>query len=159
LGIVVLTNAYPIGEAEGLGATFMDLALYGKPTRDWLAFFKQIFSDPAVIGTFLGFDYSKPPASPTPASPNGAYVGTYSNDFFGDIQVIEKDGGLAIIEGPRPMTFPMTHYDRDIFTYETAGENAVGASGVTFMLGPDGKASRVLVENLDIRGEGAFRRK
>jgi CubicO group peptidase (beta-lactamase class C family) len=32
LGIVVLTNAYPIGVAEGLGQTFIDTALYGKPT-------------------------------------------------------------------------------------------------------------------------------
>ncbi len=36
LGIVVLTNAYPIGVAEALGTTFLDLALYGKPTQDWL---------------------------------------------------------------------------------------------------------------------------
>src|SRR5881296_1589726 len=35
LGIVVLTNAYPLGIAEALGTTFLDIALYGKPTQDW----------------------------------------------------------------------------------------------------------------------------
>src|SRR6059036_549446 len=30
LGIVVLTNAYPLGIAEALGTTFLDIALYGK---------------------------------------------------------------------------------------------------------------------------------
>jgi hypothetical protein len=43
LGIVVLTNAYPLGIAEALGTTFLDLALYGKPTQDWLVLFKQAF--------------------------------------------------------------------------------------------------------------------
>src|SRR5437870_9196686 len=50
LGIVVLTNGYPVGITEGLGATFADVALYGRPTRDWLALFKQVFADPAEIG-------------------------------------------------------------------------------------------------------------
>src|SRR5438046_2276659 len=65
LGIVVLTNAYPLGIAEALGTTFVDIALYGNPTKDWFPLFKQVYSNPATIGTVLGFDYSKPPASAT----------------------------------------------------------------------------------------------
>ena len=158
LGIVVLTNAYPIGVAEGLGQTFIDTALYGKPTQDWLALFKQIFANPAAIGVVVGTDYSKPPASPTPALKNAAYLGTYTNAYFGDIVVIEKDGALAIVAGPHNMTFVLKHYDRDIFTYETAGENAAGMTGVIFTLGADSKASTVLVEHLNVRGEGTFTR-
>ena len=158
LGVVVLTNAYPIGVAEALGTTFLDTALYGKPTQDWFAIFKHAFSNPAAIGTVLGFDYSRPPASPTPALKSSAYVGRFTNDYFGDISIIEKDGGLAIVEGPRNKTFPMQHYDRDTFAYETQDENAVGKSGVTFTIAPDGKANQVLVENLNVRGEGTFKR-
>ena len=158
LGIVVLTNAYPIGVAEGLGVTFMDVALYGKPTQDWLAVFKKIFSDPATLGVVTGFDYSKPAVSPSPALKNEAYIGTYTNNFFGDISIVEKDGGLAIVQGPQNKTFPMKHYDRDTFTYETEGENAVGTSGVTFTIGADAIATQVLVENLNVRGEGTFKR-
>src|SRR5213083_2129516 len=158
LGIAVLTNAYPLGIAEALGTTFMDIALYGKPTQDWFALFKQVYSNPAAIGTVLGFDYSKAPASSAPALKNNAYVGRYTNDYFGDISIVEKDGGLAIMQGPKNKTFPMKHYDRDTFTYETQGENAVGMSGITFTVGPDGKAAQVLVENLNVRGEGVFKR-
>jgi hypothetical protein len=158
LGIGVLTNAYPIGMAEALGTTFLDIALYGKPTQAWLAIFKQVFSSPTATGTVLGFDYSKPPGSPSPASKNSAYLGRYTNDFFGDISIIEKNAGLAIVRGPKKMTIAMKHYDRDTFTYETEGENAVGRSGVTFTLGPDGRATRVLVENLNVHGEGTFKR-
>src|SRR6184192_1644250 len=91
LGVVVLTNAYPIGIAEALGTIFLDTALYGKPTQDWLVLFKQRFSNPAAIGTVLGFDYSKPPGSPWPASKNNAYLGSYTSDYFGEISVLEKD--------------------------------------------------------------------
>ena len=103
-------------------------------------------------------NYSERAASPAPAEPNPAYLGTYSNDFFGEIAVIEKEGGLAIVQGPKKMTFPMTHWDRDTFTYETEGESSLGTVGITFTMGPDGKSRRVLVENLNIRGEGVFDR-
>ena len=158
LGVAVLTNAYPIGLVEALATTFLDIALYGKPTQDWFTLFKQVYSNPAAIGTVPGFDYSKPPATPAPALKNEAYIGRYANDFFGDISIIEEDSGLAIVQGPKKMTFPMKHYDRDTFTYETEGENAVGTSGITFTIGPDGKAIQVLVENLNVRGEGSFKR-
>jgi hypothetical protein len=158
LGIVVLTNGYPIGLAEGLGTIFVDLALYGRSTQDWFTLYKQMYSNPATTGTVLGFDYSKPPAAPGLALKNGAYVGKYANDFFGEISITEKDRGLTIVEGPQQRTFPMKHYQRDTFTYQTEGENAVGVSGITFTIGPNGKAIQVLVENLNAHGEGIFKR-
>src|SRR5439155_26962174 len=55
-------------------------------------------------------------------------------------------------------TFPIKRYARHTFTYETEGENAVGRSGITFTVGPDGMAAQVVVENLNVRGEGTFKR-
>src|SRR6184192_1924987 len=158
LGIVVLTNAYPIGFAEALGTTFVDLALYGRSTRDWFALFKKVFSNPAVLGLTPGFDYTKAPASPAAALKPETYAGTYQNDFFGEISVSEQGGALAMIIGPRNKSFPMQHYDRDTFTYQTEGENAVGLSGVIFTIGADGKATEMTVENLNIHGDGTFKR-
>jgi hypothetical protein len=91
-------------------------------------------------------------------SKNCAYVGRYTNDYFGDVSVVEKNGGLAIVQGPKNKTFPMQHYDRDTFIYATEGENGVGRSGITFTIGPDGKAAQVVVENLNVHGEGTFKR-
>jgi CubicO group peptidase (beta-lactamase class C family) len=158
LGVVVLTNAFPFGVAEGLASTFVDYALYGKSTQDWLAVYKNAFSQMLQAEASQVGNYSERPASPAPAAANPAYLGAYSNDFFGEIAVIEKEGRLAIVQGPKKMTFPMTHWDRDTFTYETEGESSLGTAGITFTMGPDGKARRVLVENLNIRGEGVFDR-
>ena len=62
------------------------------------------------------------------------------------------------MQGLKNKTFPMKHYDRDTFTYETEGENAVGRSGITFTIGPDGRATQLVVENLNVRGDGTFKR-
>ncbi len=157
LGVVILSNGTANGVSEGLAATFLDLALYGQAKRDWLETFKGVVQ--AVMAPDPAYAvYATPPAAPTPALANSAYVGTYTNDFFGDISIIEQDGGLAIVEGPKGMTFPMTHFDRDVFTYVTEGENAVGTVGIVFAVGANGKALNVLVENLDVRGEGTFSR-
>jgi hypothetical protein len=45
-----------------------------------------------------------------------------------------------------------------VFVYQPAGENAAGPSGVTFTVGAGRKATRVVVENLDIHGQGTFTR-
>lgn len=63
-----------------------------------------------------------------------------------------------MVTGPQKQTFSLTHYDRDTFTYETVGENAVGITGVTFTIAPDGKALSVDVENFNIHGQGVFTR-
>lgn len=158
LGIVVLTNSSPVGVAEGLAITFIDTAINGKPARDWLAFFKKVFVDPSVIGVIKGFDYSKTPSPLVPAASNKAYVGTYTNDFYGEISIVERDGGLAVVMGPQKLKLPMSHYNRDVFTFETVGENASGKSGLTFTVGAGGKANTLLVEHFNEFDQGEFTR-
>ncbi|MBA3810303.1 MAG: serine hydrolase [Caulobacteraceae bacterium] len=158
LGVVVLANATPVGVAEALAFTFVDQALHGGQTQDWPALFAKIFADPASLGVFPGFDYAKRPASPSPALASRAYAGTYANDYFGRAEVAERGGRLVLTIGPRGMAFPLTPYDRDTFTYRTTGENAVGLTGATFTLGPDGKATTLTLEALNEHGDGVFKR-
>jgi CubicO group peptidase (beta-lactamase class C family) len=155
LGVLILTNGSPSGVPEGLAANFIDDALYGAPTQDWLNIYKGAFAQ--MMGSMQGTLYPAV-ANPTPASADAAYVGSYANDFFGDVDVVEKDGGLAVLIGPDKRAFAMTHYDRDIFTFETIGENASGASGMFFTIGRDGKATGVTIEAFNVAGEGVFAR-
>ena len=64
-------------------------------------------------------DYSKAPAQPTPGLPNDACVGAYHNDFFGDVEIVAKDGGLVMQQGPKKTPFLLNYYVRDVFFYET----------------------------------------
>jgi hypothetical protein len=85
-------------------------------------------------------DLDTPPADATQAAPDAAYLGTYHNDYYGDAEIAQAAGGLVLRIGPQPLEFPLTHYDRDTFTWQPAGENAAGRSGLSFLIGADGAA-------------------
>ena len=157
LGIVVLTNSAPIGLPETLAQSFIEWATVGKITRPWATLYKQGFAAMDEEG-HSQTDYAKGVPTAAPALSSSAYIGNYRNDFFGEIEIAPSGDGLVMRLGPKPMEFPLTKYSHDTFYYGTPGENAVGLSGVTFTLGPDGKASSVYIENLDAYGLGTFKR-
>lgn len=158
LGICVLTNGYPTGVAESFANTFMDLAVEGKTSQNWFPLFHAIFSDPATLGINTENSYKTPAINPTAALANKAYVGTYTNELFGSANVIERDGGLVLQLGPKKMEFPMTHYDRDIFTFDPHTEDLSGPCGLRFGVGERGTAIGVLVEPLNSDRDGWFLR-
>lgn len=159
LGIVVLTNAAPIGVPEAIGMEFLDRALYGAPTADWTTIFADVFARMNAAEAALIADYSTPPASPSPAGPLDGYTGTYMSDMYGELRVIKKNDQLVLALGPKDRTIPLKHWDRDIFLYEMESENLVGPSGLFFTMGPEGKALSVTAENLNRTGQGTFLRK
>ncbi|MFD9092283.1 serine hydrolase [Streptomyces collinus] len=157
LGIVVLTNGQPVGVPEAVAAAFFDIAQNGRQTVDWLPFYEKVVRAAAYTGA-SPTDYAKPPAGAAPAKADAVYTGTYANAYYGPLAVTrDSGGGLSMKLGPRGMTFPLTHYSGDTFSYRTRGENAVGLSGVTFHVGP-GRATSVTVEHLDANGLGTFSR-
>lgn len=158
LGIVVLTNGQPVGIPEAIGASFFDLALKGKVERDWVAAYKPLFAELMKPDYGLSTDYSKPPANVSPALSLDAYVGIYHSDYYGELEVVEKDKKLQLLLGPKKTAYAMQHWDRDTFTYQPAGENAGGLSGVTFTIGLNRKGVQVVLENLNAQRQGAFQR-
>jgi hypothetical protein len=158
LGIVVLTNAAPVGVPEALSASFIDLALNGKVGKDWGEFYERAFAELSKPTYGTAADYSRPPARRSPPLPPEAYLGTYGNAYFGDIEVAEKGGALVLRMGPKKKPFPLRHWDRDVFVYQPVGEMAAGLSGVIFWVGPGRRGMKVVVENLDAHGEGTFLR-
>uniref|UniRef100_B8HV34 Beta-lactamase n=1 Tax=Cyanothece sp. (strain PCC 7425 / ATCC 29141) TaxID=395961 RepID=B8HV34_CYAP4 len=155
LGIAVLTNSSPIGLPETIAESFADLVIAGRVQRDWAALFKQAF---AAMITPQSTDYRKPPTPATPALPPSAYLGSYRNDYAGEIAIISQNGKLLLQFGPRKTTYPLRHYNRDLFTYLAPGENGGVLSGVTFTIGADGQASSVTLENFLQEGAGTFTR-
>ena len=158
LGIAVLSNAAPTGIPEGMNQSFFDLLLKGKLEKDWIKLANQMFEE--MVKNSVGYttDYAKPPARVSPALPFEAYAGAYHNTYFGDVEIAPKDGALLLRLGPKKTAFALRHWDRDVFIYQPVGESAGGLSGVTFWVGPDQKASKVVIENLDTNGQGTFTR-
>ncbi|MFI8387382.1 serine hydrolase [Streptomyces sp. NPDC085540] len=151
LGIVVLTNGAPVGLPDAVALDFFDYAEHGKVSTDWLpltaAAYAAALTPPGAPTT----DYAHPPTGAQPARDSAAYTGTYDNPYYGKATVTADDkGALTLALGPEPLRFPLTHYDGDTFSFMTAGENAVGRTGVVFADGT------LRVEYLDANHLGTF---
>jgi CubicO group peptidase (beta-lactamase class C family) len=158
LGIAVLTNAAPIGAAETIALEFLDLAQFGEIRQNWAELLAARFAQMNEPTYGAEVDYAAPPKRGTPALPLDAYIGPYDNDLYGPLAIEQADGGLALRLGPEMTAYPMTHFERDVFSFQPPGENAYGPSGVSFLVGPEGRALSVTIEYLDAWGQGRFAR-
>jgi CubicO group peptidase (beta-lactamase class C family) len=158
LGIVVLTNAAPRGVPEAVAQSFLDLATTGRLDRDYLPLYEAGFAREFAPNYGTTTDYTRPPVRPSPPLAFESYAGAYRNDYYGEIEIAADVGGLVLHMGPKKAPYPMWHWNRDVFLYQPTGENAYGPSAVTFVVGAEQKATRVVIENLDIHGEGGFER-
>ena len=82
----------------------------------------------------------------------------YHNDVYGDIDVIAQGDGLALVEGPAKMTYPMTHLDGDTFTVVRYPELPDGKDLVAFTMGSDGTASSMDIGDGEGPGTGVLQR-
>lgn len=160
LGIAVLSNAFPTGAPEGLADTFFDLVMKGEATRDWNTdwgrLYDQLFG-PAIEAAARR--YGTPPTSPRPALPLSSYAGTYANPYVGQAVVAEREGELEIRLGPDgSQIIPLSHFDRDLFTYRPFEEMPDMLLAITFTIGQDGKAAQVEIEHLNDLGLGVLKR-
>jgi len=158
VGIVILTNAQPIGVAETLGMEFADLVQFGKVTRDWFAAYAGLLAPiNAPFGTRVG---KVQPANPAPSLDPAAYSGTYANDYYGDAVIVRQRDGLVLKIGPVPTEFAFTHLDGNMFTFTPHSENASegSISTATFATDSSGKVTTLTIEWLDQNGIGTFKR-
>ena len=155
LGIVVLSNAFPTGLPEAVADTFFDFVHEGNPTQKWLAFWNTVY-DQSVAGTTDRIAmYARPIAKPSAALRNAGYVGSYTNDYMGDIEVVEMNGALTLLLGPQKQAFALKHYDRDLFLYYPVPELPNVPAVVSFTVGADQQATNVDIEGLE---KGQFKR-
>jgi CubicO group peptidase (beta-lactamase class C family) len=158
LGVVVLSNAFPTGVPDALCDIYFDLVFKGAVIDDWVTKWNAVYGSlfgPAVEAAKK--IYGTPPASPSPALPTTAYEGMYANDYLGKAEVVASDGGLRLKLGPNgEKSFPLKHFDRDLFIYFPEEETPDLPFAVTFEVGPDQKASQVTIEDLNDNGQGVL---
>ncbi|OBB61903.1 serine hydrolase [Mycobacterium sp. 852013-51886_SCH5428379] len=150
VAIVALTNATPSGVPESLTAQFADLVQFGEVREDWYALYKAPFEQmEQPVGDLVG----KPrPVNPAPSPPPASLAGVYDNAFWGPATVTEAGGTLGLRIGPRGDTWPLKHWDANVFTFEFVSENSPpgSVSKATF----DG--DRLTLEYFDDHHDGVF---
>jgi CubicO group peptidase (beta-lactamase class C family) len=158
LGIVVLSNAFPTGLPEAVAETFFDLVHDGKPRSDHLTPWEHAFAAWLQVAAQAIAAFKTPPSPVQPALANDAYLGTYTNDYLGDVSVTASASGLVLQVGPNKMAFPLKHWNRDVFLSYSTPEVPDWPSPVTFTIGPDGKASQMFIDALKNNGQGVLTR-
>lgn len=157
IGIIVLTNASPVGAAEAIVSQFMDIVQYGVATRDWYeGYHKLMAAYFQPVGDLAG---ATRPASPAPAQPLAAYTGAYANSYYGPVEIVAANGGLKLLIGPQRQTMPLAHWSGDTFAMEPSGENAPDGSrsSVRFSMGK-GAATGLIIDYLNRDDLGVWRR-
>ncbi|MBO0680294.1 serine hydrolase [Mycolicibacterium sp. S2-37] len=150
VAIVALTNATPSGVPETLTAQFADLVQFGEIREDWWTLYKAPFMQmEEPVGELVG---TPRPVNPAPSPPPASLAGVYNNDFWGPATVSEAGGTLGLQVGPRGDTWPLKHWDGNVFTFEFVSENSPpgSVSKATF----DG--DRLTLEYFDDEHNGVF---
>lgn len=157
LGIVVLTNAPPIGAAEAIAASFADMVEFGEVKRDWFEGYRSRLAPlTAPAGELAG---RKASADARASRPLETYRGTYENAYYGAATITVHEGSLRLAVGPADTAFTMTPWEEDSFIIEPFNENQPrgSVSKVTFEM-TDGAANAVRIEHLDAYRDGVFTR-
>jgi CubicO group peptidase (beta-lactamase class C family) len=153
LGIVVLCNAFPTGVPDGLADNFFDLVERGSLTRNRIEDWNPIYAGIGAAFAASGLPYETAPESPTPAMPASAYAGVFANDYVGPVEISGEEGALELRMGPEPLVFPLTHFERDVFTYQVDLEPPAPLTGATFLIGPDGVAHALILDYFSGNGQ------
>ena len=114
IGVLALTNSAPVGLPESICLTFLDFLHYGKQQRDYLPLFGHVMDQMIAESQKASADYATlpPPAIPTAAKPLAAYVGTYSNKYFGTLEVALQNNRLILRLPPRGAYYELSRSGR-----------------------------------------------
>lgn len=153
LAIAVITNGPPMGMPEAIAAEFADIVRYGTSTQeDWLAL---IAPHIASEETKDHKKYSAAASNPGKVNADSAYVGRYTNAFYGPLTVGTSGAGLWFTAGPNKERWPLKHFSGDEFFFTTTGEDESGLSGATFTTSGN-RATALTIGAWDHEGLGRF---
>ena len=155
IGIVILSN-YVTELPELLAFRFFD-QYAGKPAKDLSA---EALAESEKMKK--GEKARKPvaPQNPLAAMPLEKYVGDYSNNVYGKINISVVDGKLTVVMGPKKEKLALQHWDKDIFAMHWLSDGLGSEFGFAiFQVEPQGKVTRVTLDSLNQDDElGIFKR-
>jgi CubicO group peptidase (beta-lactamase class C family) len=155
IGIVVITNAAPVGLPEAVALHFLDIFERGTPLHDYMSYVRPAFAAMRAGAMDGSKNYSvlTPPANPAPGPEPSTLTGTYRNLYFGNV-VLEEQQGKFILRLPLLGTYyELSHWDGNTWTYFIGNEMSGAARrGVEF------QGNTVRIENLKVAYDPVFTR-
>ncbi|MBY8978381.1 serine hydrolase [Rhodobacteraceae bacterium NNCM2] len=157
VGIVVLSNASPVGAVESIGASFNDMVQFGRVTRDWFSGYEGLFEP---FYTPIGFTAGEQAPAAAAPPPTASYcVGRYGHPYFGTVEVREDGDGLVLLVGPEPLKLPLHPWDGSTMVFDFTNENAVtGSRSAATFSGKGNEADELEIELFMLNGPARFGR-
>jgi CubicO group peptidase (beta-lactamase class C family) len=118
----------------------------GRPHVDWVARYRTLKQQRITEALAALKTAAASPAAVGPSLPLTGYAGTYSDPWYGNIEIAPKDGKLTIDFKSTPrMTGTLEHYQYDTFVARL-DDRSIEPPYVTFSLNADGKVDRVTMK-------------
>ncbi|TWI69214.1 CubicO group peptidase (beta-lactamase class C family) [Pseudoduganella lurida] len=145
LGFAITINSEDGALVRGLMYELLDHYL-GAPFNDWPAKYRAHSGRQVAEGLGLLKAAQRTPAKVGPSAPASALAGTYSDPWYGNIDIASAPSGLTIDFKSTPrMSGRLEHWQYD--TYITRFDDpALEPAYVTFALDGDGKVARVTMK-------------
>ena len=129
MALVVMTNRFPEGNllTGSISNGWNELYYTGRIEKDWYGDAEKHLQE--------AFDAMTPepveiPASPKPSRELVYYAGSYTQDYYGTIRVVEEDGILMVYPGRSTTPSALAPYDADTFSM-ASGQGLVKFSAGT----------------------------
>ena len=147
VGLVILTNINSTHLPFALRSRIFD-AYLGLPERDWSAEMLEAVNALKKQVEALKAEYEPKPIGGTkPSLPLSEYTGTYANDLYGEIKILENNGNLVAELGPYAVRENLDHWDFDIFQM-TFSSPLLPDLPVTFIIDVTGGVSKLEIPEL-----------
>jgi CubicO group peptidase (beta-lactamase class C family) len=145
VGFSIIINSEDSELIVGLEYELLDHYL-GRPANQWPEKFIAYKRDRLAKGMAAYQATVATPAKIGPSLPLARYVGTYTDPWYGNIEVTQDDKGLRINFASTPrMGGRLEHWQYDSFVTRL-DDKAIEAAYVTFGLDADGKVERVTMK-------------
>ena len=148
MAIVVLTNGFPGGHVlkKAVINGWDDLYFTGAVQKDWYSEIEAGVAAAMKPGASAAGPLEPLPLAPAgakPSRPASAYLGSYSQDYYGTLRVEPDTGGLRLYAGHLTEPFFLVPYDGDTFREKGTG------TAVKFTTGSNGTVTGVHVVMFD----------
>ncbi|PKG32193.1 serine hydrolase [Methanoregula sp.] len=129
MALVVLTNRFPEGNplTTSISNGWNELYYTGRIGKDWYGEAEQNLQ--AALDSMTPQQVEKP-ASPKPFRDLKYYTGSYMQDYYGTVRIVEEAGTLMVYPGHSTTPFALEPYDGDTFS-EASGEGLVNFTAGT----------------------------
>ena len=157
LGIAVLTNQESGAAFESLTYLILDHFLKA-PYTDWVAAYKRVNARRDSIQAAADRKSSvRTDTMSTPPMPLERYAGTYTDPWYGDMEITLRDGKLRIRMVPTPsLQGDLEYWQYGSFVARWSDPELRADAFVTFALAPDGKIGKVTMKAFSSETDFSF---